>query len=86
MVVRQFRLLLLAREVLDGGGNKADVIRDLKIHPFVADKLLGQVRRFDLHTLEMIYHRLLDLDEAIKTGEIPADLALDTLVAALTTT
>ncbi|MEW5868101.1 MAG: DNA polymerase III subunit delta [Chloroflexota bacterium] len=86
MVVRQFRLLLLAREVLDGGGNKADVIRELKIHPFVADKLLGQVRRFDLHTLEMIYHRLLDLDEAIKTGEIPADLALDTLVAALTTT
>jgi len=42
------------------------------------------VRRFTLPALESIYHHLLEIDEGIKTGKIPADLALDTLVAALT--
>ncbi len=86
MIVRQFRLLLLTREVLDGGGDRADVIRELKVYPFVADKLLAQVRNFSLPVLEAIYHRLLDRDEAIKTGKIPGDLALDTLIAALAAT
>ncbi len=84
MVVRQFRLLLLAREILDKGGNRGDVARRLRVPPFVADKLVVQARHFTIPALEAIYHRLLGIDEAIKTGKVPGDLALDTLVAALT--
>ena len=84
MVVRQFRLLLLTREVLDNGGNRAELARRLKVPPFVADKLILQSRRYTVPVLEAIYRRLLDVDEAIKTGKVPGDLALDTLVAALT--
>ena len=84
MVVRQFRLLLLTREILDSGGNRGEVARRLRVPPFVADKLVIQSRRFTIPVLEEIYHRLLDVDEAIKTGKVPGDLALDTLVAALT--
>ena len=84
MIVRQFRLLLLAREIMDQGGQKAEVARELKIHPFVAEKVNMQARRFRMATLESIYRRLLDIDEAIKTSQIPGELALDTLVAALT--
>lgn len=85
MIVRQFRLLLLTREVIDGGGGKEQVMRELKMHPYVADKLLIQARRFSLPDLEAEYHRLLDLDEAIKTGQMPGDLALETFVADFTT-
>jgi DNA polymerase-3 subunit delta len=84
MIVRQFRLLLLAREVLDAGGRKVEVAQMLKVHPYVAEKISDQARRFDLPLLEGVYHRLLDLDEAMKTGQMPADLALDTFVAAFT--
>ena len=84
MVVRQFRLLLLAREVLDAGGNEGDVTRELKIHPFVAGKVTAQTRHFKMGELERVYHHLLDLDEAMKTGKMAGDLALDTLVAELT--
>jgi DNA polymerase-3 subunit delta len=80
MVIRQFRLLLLTREILDRNGQRADIIRELKIAPFVADKLMLQARHFSLPVLEQVYHRLLDLDEAMKTGQIGSDLALDTLV------
>jgi DNA polymerase-3 subunit delta len=84
MVVRQFRLLLLARELLDNGENRADIARKLKVPGFVAEKLIVQARRFTLPVLEAIYRRLLDMDEATKTGRLPGDLALDTLFVALT--
>jgi DNA polymerase-3 subunit delta len=83
MVVRQFRLLLLTRETLDRGGQKNDVIQDLKVAPFVADKLISQVRHFSLPDVEAIYRRLLDIDEAMKTSQVPGELALETLVAVL---
>jgi DNA polymerase-3 subunit delta len=84
MVIRQFRLLLLAREVLDAGGGERAVARQVKIHPFVAGKITSQAQRFDLPALEAVYRQLLALDEAIKTGQVEADLALDTFVVALT--
>jgi len=80
MVVRQFRLLIQAREILDGRGNKDDVARALGVHPFVAEKTTGQAGRFSIESLENIYHRLLDIDEKVKTSQITLDLALDTLI------
>ena len=79
MIVRQFRLLLQAREVLDKGGREADIARELKTIPFIANKLAVQARHFTMGSLENIYHRLLELDEAIKTGGMEDVLALDLL-------
>jgi DNA polymerase-3 subunit delta len=84
MVVRQFRLLLQTREVLDKGGREMDIFRDLKISPFVAGKLVPQAHHFTQKKLEAIYRQLLELDEAAKTSRIEADLALDMLVMSLT--
>ena len=84
MVIRQFRLLLLAREVLDARGGKEEVAQALGVHPFVAEKTTGQARSFTLPVLEKIYHRLLEIDEEAKTGQVTLDLALDTLVVELT--
>ena len=83
MVVRQFRLLIQAREILDGRGNKDDVARALGVHPFVAEKTTGQASRFSIEALENIYHRLLSIDERVKTSQITLDLALDTLIVEL---
>ncbi|WKZ36555.1 MAG: DNA polymerase III subunit delta [Anaerolineales bacterium] len=83
MVVRQFRLLIQAREILDGRGNKDDVARALGVHPFVAEKTTGQAGRFSMEALEGIYRRLLKIDEQVKTSQITLDLALDTLVVEL---
>ncbi len=84
MVVRQFRLILQAREILDGRGNKDDVARALGVHPFVAEKTTGQAGRFSIETLESIYRKLLGIDEMVKTSQITLDLALDTLIVELT--
>jgi DNA polymerase-3 subunit delta len=84
MVVRQFRLLLQAREILDGRGNQNDVARALGVHPFVGEKAAQQAERFSIESLEYIYHKLLEIDEGVKTSQITLDLAMDTLVVELT--
>lgn len=84
MVIRQFRLLIQAREILDGRGNKDDVARALGVHPFVAQKTTGQAGRFNIAFLEHAYRKLLAIDVGVKTGQVTLDLALDTLVVELT--
>jgi len=84
MVVRQFRLLLLAREVLDGRGGVNEVTSALGVHPYVAEKVAGQAQRFSLSSLEKIYHKLLEIDEASKRSQVTLDLAMETLVVELT--
>ena len=84
MVVRQFRLLLMAREVVETGGGKNEVASALGVHPFVAEKTAGQARALSLPVLERIYHKLLEIDEGAKTGQFTLELALDRLVVQLT--
>ena len=83
MVIRQFRLLLLARELLDGNASSGEVQRALGLHEFVAQKVTNQARKFSMPALESIYHKLLEIDEDAKTSRVPLDLALDTLVVDL---
>jgi DNA polymerase-3 subunit delta len=84
MVIRQFRLLLLAREVIEARGGQREVEGALGVHAFVAEKVFEQAKRFTLPALEMIYHRLLEIDEAAKTSQMALDLAMEMLVMELT--
>lgn len=81
MIIRQFRLLILAREFLNAGGSPGQIGKAIGVHPFVGEKLAGQVRAFSLDHLESIYRFLLDTDIAIKTGKVDGVLALDLLLA-----
>ena len=83
MIVRQFRLLLLAREVLDQGGSQDRIARDLHVHPFVAGKLFKQAQHFTQNDLDNIYKKLLAIDENMKTSQMDALIALDIFVSEL---
>lgn len=83
MIIRQFRLLLLTREILDEGGNLLQVQTELLLHDFVAQKMTAQARRFSRNELESLYRLLLEIDENAKTGQTPLEVALDALVAQL---
>jgi DNA polymerase-3 subunit delta len=84
MIVRQFRLLLQTKEILEGGGNVAEVTRALGLKgSFQAEKYARQCRNFTLAQLEAVYRRLLDLDLTLKTGGSEDTTAIDTFIAAL---
>ena len=83
-LVGHFRLLLQVREMYENGSLVETVTRELNLHPFRAKKLHNQAKTFSMADLEHIYHRLLDYDQQIKTGQLEADLALEMLVVGLT--
>jgi DNA polymerase-3 subunit delta len=84
MIIRQFRLMLLAREVLDAGGGVPEAMKALRSAAYPAEKALKAARQFRMPQLEQIHHRLLEIDEDAKTGGMPLDVALDVLVVELT--
>jgi DNA polymerase-3 subunit delta len=83
MFIRQFRLMLLAREVIDQQGGEREVEQALGVHRFVAEKVFAQAKRFSMSALENIYHKLLEIDEQAKTGRVPLDVAMEMLVMQL---
>jgi DNA polymerase III subunit delta len=83
MVIRQFRLLFQAREMLDERVAVAEVQKALGLHEFVAQKICSQAGHFSMIALDSIYHKLLEIDEGAKTSRVPLDLALDTLIVEL---
>lgn len=84
MITRQFRLLLLTKEYLAGGGSPKQIASALSIAPYTAEKVAVQSRSFTVDQLESIYRRLHEYDVQIKTGEIKIGLAVDLLIAGLT--
>ena len=83
-LVGHFRLLLQTREVYEGGGQDSAVAKALGIHPYRAKKLTAQAKTLSLNTIEDIYRQLYEYDFKIKTGQLGAELALETMIAALT--
>jgi DNA polymerase-3 subunit delta len=83
MIIRQFRLLIQAREIVEARGMVQDVQEILGVHPFVAGKVFQQAGRFTMRSLEAIYRRLLQMDEAAKTSAMPLDMALEMFVVEL---
>jgi DNA polymerase-3 subunit delta len=80
MTIRQFRLILKAREATQEGRSPQEALGG---SAFVANKAANQARNFSLEDLEKIYHHLLEIDVASKTGGMDLEVALDTLVASL---
>ncbi len=83
MVIRQFRLMLLARELIDSHGSPRELAEAQHVPDFAAEKAFEQARRFSLPALEKIYHKLLGIDEAAKTGRMPLAVGMEMLVAEL---
>ena len=83
MVVRQYRLLLQAKEILEQGGTVAEVKTRLGIPRFVAEKISAQSKRYTLGALELIYRRLLVMDIDMKSGA-DSEVVLDVMSVGLT--
>lgn len=80
MIVRQYRLLITAREMLDERQNSSAVAAALGLPSKVAEGLCAQARRLSMPRLLQIYHRLLQTDQDIKTGQMEPPAALDLLI------
>jgi DNA polymerase-3 subunit delta len=83
MIIRQFRLLIMLKELAEENVTGDEAAARLGIHPYVAKKLGAQTRAFTMGQLENIYCSLQEMDVAIKRGQIEDVAALDVLIAGL---
>ena len=82
MIVRQYRLLILVKEMQGRNLSPDAMAKELGQHPFAIKKINEQARNYrDIAQLEAIYRRLLEIETEIKTGQTGDVLALDLLVA-----
>ena len=81
MIARQVRLLLLAKDLKARGVPPAQQGRRLGLTGYPLRKIIEQEARFSAQRLVEIHRMLLEADLSIKTGSVPEDLILDTLIA-----
>ncbi len=80
MIVRQFRLLILARESLDEGKPPVKAL-PVNTPEFVVKKIVAQSKKFSSDLLDKIYHELLEIDLGSKFGGFDLAFSLDSFIA-----
>ena len=83
MFTRQFKILLQVKQALESGLSQRQIIGQLKLHPFVAQKGLEQARNFTLPVLKNILSRLARIDYEVKSGRNDYLTGLNMLIARL---
>jgi DNA polymerase-3 subunit delta len=85
MIARQFRILLMVRDLNERGCPAREIPERLKIHPFVAQKASAQSRNFSKPLLIRAMKALSELDVGVKTGKMEFYPAMETFLLTLST-
>lgn len=81
MYVYQFRNFLKVSEYYEKGErNNYAIAKKAGLHPFVVQKIIGNIARFPLERLKEIYRKLQVIDEKVKTGKGEIKLELDRFI------
>lgn len=83
MLGRQFRLLALARDLLDEGVRADGAAQQLPLPEYVGRRIVQQAGRFSMAALRIIYRRLVEADLDVKRGRGDPELRLELLVGEL---
>jgi DNA polymerase III delta subunit len=81
MITRQIKIILQARQALDSGKSSRQLVSELKLNSYVAQKAIEQARNFSLNALKIILDKLVEMDYKIKTGQGEAQVLLNLLLS-----
>jgi DNA polymerase III delta subunit len=81
MITRQIKIILQVRQALDLGQPSKQIITELKLNPYVAQKAIDQSRHFSLNALKIIFSKLVEIDFKIKTGQGEPQVLLGLLIS-----
>ena len=80
LVARQYRLLLLTKELLEQRVRGPEITTRLQVQGFVVQRLLKQAPAYTMERLRRAYHKLLDADLSVKRGIYDEATALQLLI------
>ena len=80
LISRQFDQMLLVKDMVSEGAAKDAVAAALKIPAGVADRMMKQVRNTPRALLMSYVKRCVDMEQRVKTGELPDGIAAELLI------
>ncbi len=80
MIARQYRMLLLAKELLERRVRAPEISARLQVQGFVIQRLLQQAPLYTVDRLRRAYRMLLDADLSVKRGIQNDEAALELLI------
>jgi DNA polymerase-3 subunit delta len=84
MITRQFRYLIITKEVIEKGGSEHDIRRGLQLsNPYFVKELSTQAKSFSSEALQSILVSLLETDMSLKRSSLPRRLLLEELIIKL---
>lgn len=75
MLLRQFKILLQIRELLELNYNSSKIISSVKLHPFIINKGINQAKNFDQKTIRKIINELVKIE--LKNRREQSDIKID---------
>jgi DNA polymerase-3 subunit delta len=85
MITYQFRTLICIADLQRRGVTRNLIAKEAGVHPFVLSKSLPLLNKYSWEKLLLAYERILEADSNMKNGKVEPRLALDLLVAKLST-
>jgi DNA polymerase-3 subunit delta len=83
MLVRHFRQLWKASELLTQGVSRKEMPRAIGVNPYFLDGLLAQARRFERHEYRMAFDNFVETDLALKSSGSKPAILLERLLLAI---
>lgn len=84
MLARQARIIFQVKEMRGRGKSRVEIQTKLGLNSdFLLKKAWEQSDKYSLNRLKELFHKLLDADLSIKTGQMEGEIALDILIAEL---
>jgi DNA polymerase-3 subunit delta len=80
-IIWQFKKLLEIRQALDNGLASSKISASLKIHPFVVQKSMSQVRNFSLEGLKNMHAELMEIYQEARRDRDNAEVCLGIFAA-----
>lgn len=83
LIARQMNQLLCVKEMSASKLSKDAIAVNLKLRPFVVNKLIAQARQFESKQLRACVEQCVELEEAVKSGNMNERIAVEMVLVAI---
>lgn len=80
MIQRQFKLLYNIKVGLNAGKNKDSLAKEMRLHPYACEKLIGQSTKFNVKQLVRCMDESIKAEKELKTSSVNDILILEMLI------
>ncbi|MBR6405377.1 MAG: DNA polymerase III subunit delta [Lachnospiraceae bacterium] len=84
LITRQLNQMMLVLRMQREGRSRDQMAAVLKLRPFIAGKILQEASRYSIASLEGFLKEALDLESAVKSGDLQENMSVEMLIFRMT--